>query len=91
MALKNMLTREIKYTRKTEKSAFRDIFVARFIPILQYIYIYTVEQAKFASAIISRIRELVSLSRSYCTQSIGCLVTLSTTGGDGVSVSEFHP
>ena len=38
MALKNMLTREIKYTRKTEKSAFREIFVARYIPILQYRY-----------------------------------------------------
>ena len=36
MALKNMLTREIKYTRKTEKSAFREFFVARYIPILQY-------------------------------------------------------
>ena len=36
MALKNMLTREIKYTRKNEKSAFREIFVARYIPILQY-------------------------------------------------------
>ena len=37
MALRNMLTREIKYTRKTEKSAFREIFVARYVPILQYI------------------------------------------------------
>ena len=37
MALKNMPTREIKYTRKAEKSAFREIFVARYIPILQYI------------------------------------------------------
>ena len=37
MALKNMLTREIKFTRKTEKSAFREIFVARYIPILQYL------------------------------------------------------
>ena len=37
MVLKNMLTREIKYTRKTEKSAFREIFVARYIPILQYL------------------------------------------------------
>ena len=53
--------------------------------------IYTVEQAKFASAIISRIRELASPSRSYRTGSIGCLVTLSTTGGDGASVGEFHP
>ena len=34
------LAREIKYTRKTEKSAFREIFVARYIPILQYINIY---------------------------------------------------
>ena len=38
----------------------------------------TVEQAKFASAIISRMRELVSHSRSYRTRSIGCIVTLST-------------
>ena len=43
----------------------------------------TVEQAKFASAYISRIRDLVSHSRSYRTRSIGWLVTLSTTGGDG--------
>ena len=32
-----MLTREIKYTRKTVKLAFREIFVARYIPILQYL------------------------------------------------------
>ena len=51
----------------------------------------TVEQAKFASAIISRIRELVSPSQTYPTQSIACLITLSTTGGDGASVGEFHP
>ena len=51
----------------------------------------TVEQAKFASAIISRIRELVSPSRSNRTRSIGCLVTLSTTGGDGASVGELDP
>ena len=51
----------------------------------------TVEQAKFASAIISRIGELASPSRSYRTRSIGCLVTLSTTGGDGASVGESHP
>ena len=50
----------------------------------------TVEQAKFASAYISRIRELASHSRSYRTPSIGCLVTLSTTGGDGASVGEFQ-
>ena len=36
MALKNMLTREIKYAQKNEKSAFREFFVARYIPILQY-------------------------------------------------------
>ena len=50
----------------------------------------TVEQAKFASAYISRIRELVSHSRSYRTRSIGCLVTLYTTRGDGASVGEFQ-
>ena len=33
---KNLLAREIKYSRKPEKSAFREIFVARYIPILQY-------------------------------------------------------
>ena len=53
--------------------------------------LYTVEQAKFASAIISRIRELASSSRSYRTRSIGCLVTIFTTGGDGASVGEFLP
>ena len=52
---------------------------------------YIVEQAKFASAMISRIRELVAPSRTYCTQSIRYLVMLSTTRGDGVSVGEFHP
>ena len=35
-AVELALSREIKYTRKTEKSAFREIFVARYIPILQY-------------------------------------------------------
>ena len=55
------------------------------------IYIYTVEQIKFGSAIISRIRELASPSRSYRTRSIRCLVTLFTTGGDGASVGEFQP
>ena len=52
--------------------------------------IHTVEQAKFASVYISRIRDLVSHSRSYRTRSIGCLVMLSTTGGDGASVGEFQ-
>ena len=51
----------------------------------------TVEQAKFVSVIISQIRELVSPSRSYRMRSIGCLVTISTTGDDGASVGEFHP
>ena len=50
----------------------------------------TVEQAKFTSAYISRIRELVSHLRSYRTRSIGCLVTLSTTRGDDASVGEFQ-
>ena len=58
--------------------------------IYVHIYIYTVEQAKFASAYISQIRDLVSHSRSYRTRSIGCLVSLSTTGGDGASVGEFQ-
>ena len=49
-----------------------------------------VEQAKFASAIISRIREVASPSRSYRTRTIACLVTLFTTGGDGASVGEFQ-
>ena len=35
--LQNGDTREIKYTRKKTKSAFREIFVARYIPILQYL------------------------------------------------------
>ena len=47
----------------------------------------TVEQLKFACAIISRIRELVSHSR---TRSIIYMVTLPTTGGGGASVGEFH-
>ena len=51
----------------------------------------TVEQAKFASAIISRIRELALPSRSYRTRSIVCLVTIFTTGGDGTSIGEFMP
>ena len=46
MALKNMLTREIKYTRKTEKSAFRKIFVARYIPILQYFLMVLLSEYK---------------------------------------------
>ena len=36
MALYNSFVREIKYTQKSEKSAFREIFVARYIAILQY-------------------------------------------------------
>ena len=40
MALYNSLAREIKYTRKNEKSAFREIFVARYIPILQYLWMF---------------------------------------------------
>ena len=58
----------------------------------QNIWRSTVElQAKFASAIISRIRELVSHSRSYRARSIRCVVMLFTNGGGGTSVGEERP
>ena len=59
--------------------ALVNFLIGRMQHILHESISSTVEQAKFASAIISQIREQVSNLRTYRTQSIGCIVTLSTT------------
>ena len=53
--------------------------------------IYTVEQAKFVSAIILEKIKLALPSQTYQTRSIGCIVMLSPTEFDGESVGEFQP
>ena len=63
--------REIKYTRKTGKSAFRKIFVARYIPILQYFLSFLQTLTTFLIWSLSIIKISLTL-----TQSISDLITI---------------